>query len=99
SDLTGPTTDCPSLDSTCNGEAEFNPCIADHLTVTSPANSVFITSSFPSDFRIVPVRRSPFFNTIWSANKKVERKKIDSKVALGNLCTDIHLTGNLTANL
>jgi hypothetical protein len=35
--------------------------------VTSPANSVFITKVLPSDFRIVPERRSPFFNETRSA--------------------------------
>ena len=34
---------------------------------TSPANWVFITKLFPSEFTMVPVKRSPFLSTTWSA--------------------------------
>src|SRR5205814_437191 len=50
-------------------------CTAGHCTVTSPANSVFITSVLSSAFIMVPVRRSPFVNTIWSANETQQNEK------------------------
>ena len=62
--VTVPTTVCPLLTLTCSGALELISWTAGHCTVTSPANSVLITSVLSSDFSMLPVKRSPFFNTI-----------------------------------
>src|SRR5262249_26920576 len=67
--LTEPTITRSSDKVRCNGCDETRLVTASNGTVTSPANSVLISSFFPSgsSFTIVPVNRSPFFSVTWSA--------------------------------
>ena len=46
--------------------------------------SAFIATVLSSDFIMVPVRRSPFVNTIWSANDAEQNEKA-AKIA--RICT------------
>src|SRR5882672_6595564 len=78
--VTFPTTVLPSLKLTCRGWVELISMIAGHCTMTSPANSVLISRVLSSDFSMVPVKRSPFFNTIWSANSSAGHKKTRMRI-------------------
>src|SRR6267378_7596228 len=82
--VTGPTTVLPPR-LTFRSPVDVMLWIASNFTVTSPAYSVLITSTLPSDFVIEPVNRSAFFKTSWSASAGIAHSR--KRITTDFLCT------------